>query len=251
MMERIAGTSPRLQARIAGFLYLTIIVTAGFAEVFVRGRLVVRGAAAATATNILAHESLYRLGGSADLINLVCDTALALLFYELLKPISRSLALLAAFFRLAHVAILTVSTLFHFAALTFLTGTHDLSVFSAAQLQEQALLCLSFHAWGYTICLVFFGFACLLLGILIYRSLFLPRIFGVLMAVAGLCYVTGSFARLLSPTFASNLFPYFLLPGAFGELSLTMWLLARGLNLERWQEKVSAARELPFRNPTK
>ena len=74
-MERIAETSPRLKARIAGVLYLTIIVTAGFAEIFVRGRLVVRGAAAATATNILAHESLYRLGGSADLINLVCDTA--------------------------------------------------------------------------------------------------------------------------------------------------------------------------------
>ncbi|HEX8138680.1 MAG TPA: DUF4386 domain-containing protein [Pyrinomonadaceae bacterium] len=218
-MERMAEASPRLKARIAGVLYLIIIVTATFAEIFVRGRLVVRSDAAATATNILAQESLYRLGGAADLINLVCDTALALLFYELLKPVGSSLSLLAAFFRLVHVAILAVSTLFHFAPLSFLTGAHDLSVFRAAQFQEQALLSLGLQARGYTITLVFFGFACLLLGILIYRSSFLPRILGVLMAIAGLCYVTGSFARLLSPAFAAYLFPYILLPSAFGEVS--------------------------------
>jgi len=228
-------------ARIAGALYLIVIVTAAFAEIFVRGKLVVRGNAAATATNILTHESLYRLGGSADLINLVCDVGLALLFYELFKPVSRSLALLAAFFRLTHVGILTVGILFHFAALFFLTGTHDPNVFSTAQLQEQALICLSFQSRGYTLCLVYFGFACVFLGILIYRSTFLPRVLGVLMAIAGLCYVTSSFARLISPTFASHLFPYILFPGALGEWSLALWLLVRGVNMQRWEEKASVA----------
>jgi hypothetical protein len=228
-------------ARIAGAMYFFVIVTAAFAEIFVRGKLVVRGNAAATATNILTHESLYRLGGSADLINLVCDVGLALLFYELLKPVSRSLALLAAFFRLTHVGILTVSILFHFAALFFLTGTHDPSVFDTAQLQEQALMCLSFQSRGYTLCLVYFGFACVLLGILIYRSTFFPRVLGVLMAIAGLCYVTSSFARLISPTFASHLFPYILFPGVLGEWSLALWLLVRGVNMQRWEEKASAA----------
>src|SRR5438874_7150998 len=107
--RRTGEASPLLKARIAGVLYLIIIVTAGFAEGFVRDKLVVGSDAAATANNLLTHELLYRAAGAADLINLVCDTVLALLFYELLKPVSRSLALLAAFFRLVHVAILAVS----------------------------------------------------------------------------------------------------------------------------------------------
>jgi hypothetical protein len=95
MMNRIAEGSPRLKARIAGVLYLIIIVAASFAEFFVRGRLVIDGDATATANNILAHESLYRLGAAAVPIYLACDTAVALIFYELLKPVSRSLSLLA------------------------------------------------------------------------------------------------------------------------------------------------------------
>jgi Domain of unknown function (DUF4386) len=86
-------------------------------------------------------------------------------------------------------------------------GAHDLSVFTAAQLQAQALVSLRLHALGYNICLVFFGFACLLLGYLICRSTFLPRILGALMAIAGLCYLTNSFANFLSPPFAAHLFP--------------------------------------------
>jgi len=237
-------------ARIAGVLYLIVIVTAAFAEIFVRGKLVVAGNAAATATNILTHESLYRLGGAADLINLVCDVGLALLFYELLKPVSRRLALLAAFFRLTHVGILTVSILFHFAALFFLKGTHDPGVFNTAQLQEQALTCLNFQSRGYTLCLVYFGFACVILGMLIYRSTFLPRVLGVLMAIAGLCYVISSIAGLIAPTFASPLFPYILLPGALGEYSLALWLLVRGVNMQAWNEKagrgLSMSRAFPI-----
>jgi len=233
MITSIDDASPVLKARIAGVLYLVIIVTAAFAEIFVRGQLVIGGAAAATATNILAHESLYRLGGVADLINLVCDAALALLFYELFKPVGQSLSLLAAGFRLTHVAILSVATLFHFAPLILLKGKHDLSVFSAVQLQDEAQLSLSFHSLGYTICLIFFGVSCVFLGALIYRSTFLPRFLGVMMAIAGLCYVSNSFANLLSPAFASHLFPYILLPGALGEWSLTLWLLVRGVNSQR------------------
>jgi len=223
-----------LKARIAGVLYLVIIITAAFAEIFVRGRLVIDGAAVETAAHILAHEAFYRLGGFADLINLVCDTALALLFYELFKPVCRSLSLLAACFRLTHVAILSVGTFFHFAPLILLKGTSDLSAFSALQLQEGALLSIRFHSQVYTICLVFFGVSCVFLGTLIYRSTFLPRLLGVMMAIAGLCYVTNSFAILLFPPFASHLFPYILLPGALGEWSLTLWLIVRGVDLQRW-----------------
>src|SRR5262245_24072000 len=85
-MEQIAGASPRLKARIAGALWLIIIVAAAFAEFYVRGKIVKDGDAAATATNILAHETLYRLGAAAALIYLLCDIAVALILYELLKP---------------------------------------------------------------------------------------------------------------------------------------------------------------------
>jgi hypothetical protein len=239
-MEQMREASPRLKARIAGALYLIVIVTAGFAEIFVRGRLLARGDAAATAANILAHEFLYRLGGAADLINLACDTALALLFYELLKPVSRSLSLLAAFFRLMHAAILAVSTLGHFAPLIFLGGAHDLNVFSAEQLQELALVSLRLHGQGYHITLMFFGFSSLLLGYLICRSLFLPRILGVLLAVAGSCYLIISFANFIAPAFRARI-SLILLPSGMAELSLMLWLLVMGVNAQRWQQQASAA----------
>jgi len=237
----MGDVSPRLTARIAGGLYLIVIVTAGFAEVFVRGRVIVSGAGASTVANILAHDSLYRLGGSADLVNLVCDTALALLFYELFKTVSRSLSLLAAFFRLMHVAVLAVSTLYHFAPLIILRTANQTGGFSAEQLQAQTLVSLRLHSLGYNFSLVFFGISCMLLGYLIYRSGFLPRIFGVLMATAGLCYVVNSFAVFLLPEFASRLLPWILLPGLPAEWGLTLWLLVIGVNARRWNELAVAA----------
>ncbi|HEY3131701.1 MAG TPA: DUF4386 domain-containing protein [Acidobacteriota bacterium] len=235
MTEPIARASPRFKARVAGVLYLIAGSGGGFAEVFVRGRVFVRGDAAATAANILAHESLYRLGGAADLIALACDTALALIFYELLKPVNRSLSLLAAFFRLMHVAILATITLNHFAPLVFLGGSHDLSAFSAAQLQAQTLVSLRLHALGYNICLVFFGFTCLLLGYLIFRSTFLPRFLGVLMAIAGVGYLINSFVHFLAPAFGAYVFRYLLVPCGIGEFVLIVWLLVFGVNAERWK----------------
>jgi len=243
MVERIAEASPRFKARIAGVLYLIAGTAGGFAEVFVRGRVFVRGDAAATAANILAHESLYRFGGSADLIGLACDTAVALIFYELLKPVNRSLSLLAVFFRLMFVAIMATITLNHFAPLVFLGGSHDLSVFSAAQLHAQALVSLRLHALGYNISLVFFGFTCLLLGYLMFRSTFLPRLVGVLMAIAGVGYLINSFVHFLAPAFGAYVFSYVLVPCGIGEFVLIVWLLVIGVNVQRWKEQASAAEE--------
>jgi hypothetical protein len=232
-----------LKARIAGVLYLFGGSAGAFAELFVRDGVVVRGDAAATAANILAHEWLYRLGGSLDLLSLACDTALALLFYELLKPVNRSLSLLAAFFRLMHVAIMATVTLNHFAPLVFLRGAHDSSVFTVAQLQAQAAFSLRLHSVGYNISLVFFGFSCLLIGCLIFRSIFLPRIIGVLMTIAGLAYLTNSFVHLLAPAFGAYVFRYVLVPCGIGELLLVLWLLAVGVNAQRWKEQAIAFNE--------
>jgi|ERR1019366_4640324 hypothetical protein len=217
----------RSKARLAGALYLIIIIGATFAEVFVRDRLVVSGDAAATASNILAHESLYRLGGAADLTAFVCDAIVALIFYELFRPVSESLSLLAAFFRLVHVAVMAVNSINHFAPLILLR---------AGQLPSLALAFLRLHALGYNIALVFFGCHCLLIGYLIYRSTFLPRILGALLAIAGICYLANSFTNFLAPAFAATLFPWILLPAAAAEWSLTGWLLFAAVDLQRWKE---------------
>jgi len=185
---------------------------------------------------------LYRLSGAADLISLACDTAVALLFYDLLKPVSRSLSLLAAFFRLTWVAPMALNSLNYFAPLVLLGGTHYLTVFKPDQLQAMAYTALKLHALGYNICLVSFGFTCLLIGYLICRSVFLPRILGVLMAIAGLCYLTNSFANFLSPAFARPLFPWILLPAFPGEFALMLWLIVKGVNVQRWKEQVSLGR---------
>jgi hypothetical protein len=241
MMERIAEASPRFKARIAGVFYL-ITTTTGFAEL-VRGKLVVYSDAAATAANILAHESLFRLAFATDLIVNPCFIALTLLFYDLLKPVNRSLSLLAAFFSLVGCAIASVICLFELAPLIVLGGAHDLRVFDVEQLQALALMFLKLHVQGYNVSLVFFGFYCVLVGYLLFRSTFLPRILGVLMAIAGLCYLTSSLATFLSPEVAARLFPYILVPGSVAELSLILWLLVKGVNDQRWKEWASAAVE--------
>jgi hypothetical protein len=241
MRDRSAETSPKVYARTAGFLYLIIVVGASFAQFFVRPALIVHGDAAATAANILASESLYRLGGVTDLSAFVCDVAVALIFYELFKPVSRSLALLAAFFRLTHAAIVAVSVVNHFAPLLFLGGADYLEAFEPNQLQALALASTRLHETGYTIALVFFGFHCLLIGYLLYRSTFFPRLLGVLLAIAGACYLANSFLALLAPAVQARLFPWVMLP-AFGEPLLVLWLVVIGVNVSKWNEKANAWR---------
>ena len=238
-MERISDASPRLKARVAGLFYL-FTATTGFG-VFVRGKLVVDSDAVATTTNILAHEPLFRLAFLADLLVNPCFVILTLLFYDLFKPVSRGVSLLAAFFSLAGCAIASVVCLFELAPLIVLGGGHNLSAFGVEQLQALALLFLKLHAQGVNISLIFFGSYCLLIGYLIFRSTFLPRILGALMAIAGLSYLTNSFATLLAPAVAAGLFPYILAPGGVAEVSLILWLLVIGVNASKWREQASTA----------
>ena len=239
MMDRADEISPRLVARIAGAFYLITIIMGVFAEVFARGAVVVRDDPAATATNILAHEPLYRFGLAADLIMMACYIAVTLLFYVLFKPVGRSLSLLAAFFSLVGIAVLAVNSLNHLAPLVFLGSAHYLSAFETTQLQALALMSLKMHARGYSIAGVFFGFYCLMIGYLVFRSGFLPRILGVLMAIGGLGYLTSSFASFLSPALAARL-PDVTVLGGLAELSLCLWLMVRGVDASKWKERASA-----------
>lgn len=237
MTEQIAEMSPRLKARITGLLYLIAGQAYSFAEFSVRGKLVVPGDAAATAYNILAHESLFRLGLAADLISSVFFIAVTALFYNMFKPVNRSISLLAAFFSLTGCIIGAAYGVFHYAPLVVLGGEQYFNVFKVEQLQALALMFLTLRTLSSSICMEFFGCYNLLLGYLIFRSKFLPRILGVFMAIAGLAYQT-----FLSPPLANRLFRYVVAPaGVLGELSLILWLLVMGVNTERWKEQASAA----------
>jgi len=235
LTERMTETSLRLKARAAGVFYVLIFLTGGLAA-FVGGRLVVSGDTAATANNILAHQPFFRLHFAAELIMTACTVVVTALFYDLFKPVNRNLSLLAAFFSLVGCAIQALSYVFDLAPLVVLGGARYLTVFKVEQLQALALMFLKLGAQAVNICLVFFGFYCLLIGYLILRSTFLPRILGVLMAFAGLAYLT-----FLAPPLAKYLSPYILAPGVLGEGSLTLWLLVMGVNVQRWKEQASAA----------
>jgi len=235
--EPIAEASPGRKARIAGVFYLLTFLT-GAPLIFVSGRLVVPGDAAATATNILAHEPLFRLGFASNLVATACYIAVTALFYDLFKPVNRSVSLLAAFFSLVGCAVGAASSAFYLAPLVVLGGVQYLSVFQVEELQGLAFVFLKLHAQMYNIGLIFFGFYCLLIGYLIFRSAFLPRFLAVLMAFAGLGWLT-----FLSPPLANYLSPYVLAPGIVGEGALTLWLLVKSVNVQRWNEQARKARD--------
>jgi Domain of unknown function (DUF4386) len=236
LTDRLRETSPRLKARIAGVLYLLTILTGIFAQMFVSGRLVVDGDAAATATNILTHRSLFELGFTVYLMEMACQIAITALFYDLLKPAGSSISLLAAFLGLAGCVIKTFSRLFYIAPLFVLGGAHYLAVFSPEQLQALALLFLKVNDHGAAIALVFFGFYALLTGYLILRSTFLPRILGVLSVLGGLGWLT-----FLNQPLGYRLFPYIAALGILGAVALIVWLLVFGVNEQRWEEQAIAA----------
>ncbi len=238
--ERVRETSPQVYARIAGVLYLIIIVIGFCGEFFVRDKLVVSGDVTGTANNIMASESLWRVQIAGDLILLVCAVALTMILYILLRPVNKNLALLAVFFNIVEFPIEAVSKLCLFAAL-FLSGNADyMKAFEPHQLHALVKISLQLHDYGFGIDLVFFGFACLVYGYLLFRSGYFPRTLGVLMAIAGLSYLANSFTLILAPTYAATILPILVL-ALIGELSLCLWLMVKGVNVPKWNEKARLA----------
>jgi len=233
----VAAVSPYPKTRITSVLYLLYFVTVMSAAFLIKG-IVVSGDAATTANNIQAHESLFRVGFAINLIATALYITVTALFYQLFKPVSRILALLAAFFSLVGCAIQALGYVCYLAPFTLLGGAQYLNVFKVEQLQALVLTFLKLRSQAEQIGLVFFGFFDFLIGCLILRSTFLPRFLGVLMALAGLGWML-----FLSPPLANNLARYILPLGFVAEFLLMLWLLVKGVNVERWQEQASAAGE--------
>ena len=164
MTIRTVKTSPQLYARLAGVLYLINIACGVFGEIFVRSHLVVAGDALATAHNIMSSEFLFRCGVAGDLIMHITDVPMAVIFYVLLKPVSKDLSLLAALFGMLQTAVLVANKLNLVTVLLLLGGSNYLTAFAPNQLQALASLSLSLHEYGFGIGLVFFGVSCLVTG---------------------------------------------------------------------------------------
>jgi len=221
-------------ARVAGVLYLVVIVCAGFAEGYVRTGLVVPGDAAATAENIASSAWLYRVGFASDLAAFLSDVAISVLLYVLLRPVSKTVSLLAAAFRLiAHPAIASVNLLNHFMALLLAGEGAGGTGLDAEQVQALATLFIEAHGIGYLIGGAFFGVHLLLLGYLIYRAAYLPQLLGVLLTLAAAGYLVESFGTFLLPRYEAVYVWIVAVPAAVAEVSLALWLVIKGIRTDR------------------
>jgi hypothetical protein len=227
-------------ARIAGFLYLMVIVFGMFALMYVRPSLIVPGDAATTASRIMASEALFRVGVVSELIMYMCFLLLPLPLFLLLKPVSRNLALMMALFVFVSVPIGMLNTLNNLAALSLLSDAGYLTVFTIEQLQAQMMYFLHLHDLGYLIGQIFFGLWLIPLGYLAFKSGYFPKILGFLLIIGGFAQLTDTLTSLLFPSYEGVILTVL---GVFGfsEILFCLWLLLMGVKLQRPQVLPSTA----------
>lgn len=227
---------PIFYTRTAGIFYLLIIVTGLLGQFFIRGSLVVFDDAALTVSNIAAAPALWRSGIIVDLLMHIFDLPLMIILYFLFKPVSKIIASLGLAFNIIQTAVLVANKLALLLPVLILTNTDYQAAFTAAQINAQIMLLIDLHNHGFALGLIFFGLACSCYGYLIFHSTYFPKLIGLLVAIAGLSYFLYSFTLFVAPQFAayaSILFVFCLL----GEVSFCLWLLIKGVNLEKWKNK--------------
>jgi hypothetical protein len=236
MTTRTAKTSPLVRARVAGFLYVIVNLPAPFVLIYLPSRLIARGDAAATANNIMASESLFRLGIVGILFNSIANIVsiifffLVLALYQLLKVVNKNMASLMVIFMLVAVPIGMLNELNNLAVLLLLSGADYLKVFTTEQLQALVYLFLRLHSQGLNIAQIFWGLWLFPMGYLVFKSGFLPRILGVLLMIGCFGYVIQSFAAFLGYNVSIIFFT------SWGELLFLLWLLIKGVNVEQWEK---------------
>ena len=233
MTPRTAEPSPQIRARVAGWLYLSLIPFDVFSLQYVSSRLIVPGDAATTANNILASESLFRLSIVSGLIGGVLNILVVLALYQVLKPANKNMAVLMVIFWLVSSPMMLNEL--NYLAILFLV--HSPAGFTADQVHALVSLFLNLHADGITIAEIFWGLWLLPMGYLVFTSGFLPRILGVLLLIGGVGYLLQSFITLLVPTFNVPIYLF----TDWGEVLFPLWLVIRGVNVERWQKRARAS----------
>ncbi len=214
-------------ARIAGVAMLLSLIFGFFGEMYLPGRILVAGDPTATAANITGHPLLFRLTFAAYLVEGICDVALCVFFYILLKPVDRNLALLSAFFGIVSMVTFAVGQASFYSASVVLRETGGMTAFTADQRNALALLCTRIAATISWLFLCMYGIASMIRGYLIARSRYLPRIIGILLLIGGAGFVVRSATFLLAPTYSSGLL---LIPMMLAMISLTAWFLVRGVD---------------------
>lgn len=229
MTNLLTNTQALKLARIAGVLYLVIIICGLYSEMFVRGTLIVPGDAAATVQKIMGAKGLFRTGFASDMLMAICDVGVGVLFYMLLKPVSKTLALLAAFLRLAQAAIIGLNLLNYLNVVLIPDQPDFMTAFTAEQVNAQVMMYLQMHSYGYLVSGVFFGSSCLVLGYLFYKSAYFPKVLGVMMTLAAVSYLTDCFTNFLAPEYAGISEMLVVSIAVITEFSLCLWLLIKGV----------------------
>jgi hypothetical protein len=232
----MAEASPSSRGRILAALYLFVIIAGITAQVFISDRLVVRNDAAGTAANIVAHTSLYRLGYTIFMLEMVAQVGVSLLFYDLLKPVNRSVARGSAVLGLTGSGIKTLARLFYYAPLILLGGSSYLSALQPAQLAALSLAFIKINNQAAAIGIIFFGFETLFRGWLLFKSGFLPRFLGVISMIGGLGWLTW-----LWPPLGSRTFVGVALFAIAGVIATSGWLFIRGVDDVKWRERAALA----------
>jgi len=231
----MSHTYVRKMAAIGGFLTLLSIVAGGFGELYVPMTVTVVKDAAATAERISSLNMLFRFGFAAYLVEGLSNVILIFIFYVLLRPVKRHLAMLAAFFGLIGVAVYAIAELFYLAPLLLVGDQPSLSAFTVDQRNSLALLSLRFYGYASGILMAFGGAGSVIWGYLIYRSRYLPRLLGILLSFGGASFIVRNFLLVLSPAYA---FDVFFLPMFLAMLGLGGWLLFRGIDMQIWEERI-------------
>ena len=225
---------PRTYARVGGILYLIMIALGIFQEFFVRGRIAAADAAA-TFANLQRMERLWRLGIAAELVMVVVTIVLAVILYVLTKPVHEELALLAMIFGLVATAVEAAYSMQLVEALFPLGSNAYLTAFTPAQLQAMTALAMKAHVLGFGVGLLLFGPFFLVTGYLAFVSGYFPKTLGVLYQLAGVGYMLNGFVLVLAPRLAGPMFMVMAVPAFLGEMSFAVWLLTKGVRIERWR----------------
>ena len=234
MTTRSAEISPLVRARVAGFLYLFANLFAPFTLLYLPSRFIVSGDAAATASNIMASESLFRFGIVGNLFTFIANIFLALAIYQLLKVVNKNAASLMVILFLVGVPIAMLNEVTQLAVLRLLSGAdYLLKAYTTDQLQALVYLLIGLHDQGLLIAHIFFGLWLFPMGYLVFKSGFIPKIVGILLMIAGVGYVVQGFAAFLGYSVNIILFT------GLGELVFLLWLLIKGVNVEQWNKRAA------------
>lgn len=237
-MQAFTG-SPNFYARIVGFSYLLIIGLGLTGQLFIRDALIVYGDAALTANNILQAETIWRLAITGDVLMHALDIPVMIILYLLLKQVHKPLALVSVAFNLAQTAVLVANKLVLLVPLLLMKNAEYVAAFDSEQIHAQVMLLADLHDYGFGLGLIFFGCACIGYGVLVFCSNYFPKFLGVLMIVAGVSYLTNSLTLLVAPSLSGVVFPILLL-SFIGELTFALWLIFKGVNLDKWQQAVGS-----------